>query len=90
MNFWTFVFLCVVAGIAYDMWRKKHLASLGRWEGGDGKVQPLNHPADSARESELQREVRELRERVKVLERIATDEHEPKRLAAEIERLRDE
>ena len=86
MNFWTFVFLCVVAGIAYDMWRKKHLSSLGHWEGGDGKVQPLNPDRDS----ELLREVRDLRERVKVLERIATDDHEPKRLAAEIERLRDE
>jgi len=85
MNFWTFVFLCVVAGIAYDMWRKKHLSGLGHWEGSDGTVQPL----DRAREGDLQREVEELRERVKVLERIATENHEPARLAAEIERLRD-
>ena len=41
-------------------------------------------------DSELQREVETLRERIKVLERIATDEHKPQRLAAEIESLRDQ
>lgn len=49
-------------------------------------IQP---PSPSPRELELQREVEELRDRVKVLERIATDEHKPQRLAAEIESLRD-
>ncbi len=44
----------------------------------------------SERELELQSEVTELRERVKVLERIATEEHKPQRLAAEIESLRDQ
>lgn len=43
----------------------------------------------SPRELELQSEVEQLRDRVKVLERIATDEHKPQRLAAEIESLRD-
>lgn len=36
----------------------------------------------------LQREVEELRERVKVLERIATEDRESKRLSAEIDALR--
>ena len=36
----------------------------------------------------LQREVEELRERVKVLERIATEDRETKLLSAEIESLR--
>lgn len=36
----------------------------------------------------LKREVEELRERVKVLERIATEERETKLLSAEIESLR--
>jgi len=37
----------------------------------------------------LQREVEELRERVKVLERIATEDRETKLLSAEIENLRE-
>jgi hypothetical protein len=37
----------------------------------------------------LQREVEELRERVKVLERIATEDRETKLLSAEIDRLRE-
>ena len=37
----------------------------------------------------LQREVEELRERVKVLERIATEDRETKLLSAEIESLRE-
>ena len=41
------------------------------------------------REAELQREVEELRERIQVLERIATEGGDTARLAAEIEKLRD-
>lgn len=40
-------------------------------------------------DSELQREVEMLRERIKVLERIATDDRSSKLLASEIESLRD-
>ena len=43
----------------------------------------------TGRERELESEVGELRDRIKVLERIATEEHQPQRLAAEIESLRD-
>ncbi|MFZ9395949.1 MAG: hypothetical protein ACO25F_07815 [Erythrobacter sp.] len=48
----------------------------------------------SAREQLLEREVEDLRERIKVLERITTDGHsadanETRRIAAEIEALRD-
>lgn len=61
--------------------------------GGHGKrldAQSLLDPAQpSPRELELQREVEDLRERIHVLERIATDEHKPQRLAAEIESLRE-
>ncbi len=50
--------------------------------------------AVSGREQELQREVIDLRERIKVLERIATDANsaetrETRAIADEIERLRD-
>ncbi|MEP3050922.1 MAG: hypothetical protein ABJP48_07440 [Erythrobacter sp.] len=54
----------------------------------------LAAPRDTAPDKETQLELRELRERVKVLERIATDGNSPKaqdaaRIAAEIEQLRD-
>ncbi|MDE2436082.1 MAG: hypothetical protein KGM49_07480 [Sphingomonadales bacterium] len=55
-----------------------------------GRGQPLLDPAQpSQRERELQREVEDLRERIHVLERIATDGRRPQALADEIERLRD-
>lgn len=49
----------------------------------------LDAPQPSPRERELQREVEDLRERIHVLERIATDGRKPQALADEIERLRD-
>lgn len=42
------------------------------------------------RELEMETELKQLRERVQVLERIATEDRDTKRLTAEIERLRDE
>lgn len=51
---------------------------------------PAGTPAlPSPREQELQREVEDLRERIHVLERIATDGRRPQALADEIDRLRD-
>lgn len=49
----------------------------------------INAARPSLREQELQREVEDLRERIHVLERIATDGRKPQALAEEIERLRD-
>jgi hypothetical protein len=55
-----------------------------------GQGQALLDPAQpSPREKELQREVEDLRERIHVLERIATDGRHTNNLAAEIESLRD-
>lgn len=48
-----------------------------------------NELRSNARESELEKEVDALRERVKVLERIATDARPTRALADEIESLRD-
>lgn len=53
-----------------------------------GPVDPLLS-APSPRESELEREVEQLRERIHVLERIATDGRHSRGLAEEIESLRD-
>ncbi len=44
----------------------------------------------SPRERELEDEVKDLRERLKVLERIATEDRAAKRLSFEIEQLRDD
>ncbi|MEO5707188.1 MAG: hypothetical protein ABIT10_06395 [Alteraurantiacibacter sp.] len=85
MNFFTFMLLIVIAGLVYDLMRQRNLARTGHFEDGSGQLQKL----DEARERELQREVEELRERIKVLERIATDGNDTRALSAEIERLRD-
>lgn len=52
---------------------------------------PGHHPQEgSIREAELQRELTELRERVRTLERIATDDTPGRRLSDQIERLRED
>ena len=43
----------------------------------------------SPREAELQHEVEDLRERIKVLEKITVDDRSAKQIADEIEKLRD-
>lgn len=86
MSFWTFVFLAMIAGMAFSVWRSKHLARHGMYQDKGGDVRPFE---GSARETALQHEVEELRERIKVLERIATDDRGAGRLAAEIDALRD-
>ena len=85
MSFWTFVFLVAIAGMIFSAWRSKHLAQLGAYEDKSGSIKRFESP----REKELEHEVEELRERIKVLERIATDGGDTKRLADEIEKLRD-
>lgn len=82
MSFWTAVVLIVlistVAGVFSH--RKRHAGSA---ELSDGERRQLEHERDEAKA-----ELADLRERVKVLERIATDP--ARRTAEEIERLRDE
>ena len=83
MSFWTAVVVIVaisaIAGVLRDRYK-----AIGRAEKPEERI--------SAAEK---REVEELRERIKVLERIATDGNsldasETKRIAAEIEALRDQ
>ena len=85
MNVWEFVLIISVAGMIYSAWKSKHLARHGLYEDKKGEPRPI----DTGREAALQHEVEELRERVKVLERIATEDRETKRLSAEIESLRE-
>ena len=79
------VFLLALAGFAYAIWNRKQDTQQGIVRDHMGRPLP---PANTEREAELQEEVVQLRERVKVLERIATDPS--RRTAEEIEKLRDE
>ncbi|MFB0613659.1 hypothetical protein [Aurantiacibacter poecillastricola] len=83
MSFWGFVLLIVLASMAFAAWKRSQDAKQGIVR--DERGNPVGH---TPREAELEREVEELRERVKVLERIATDPS--RRTAEEIENLRDD
>ena len=85
MSFWTAIVVIVAIIAVAEVLKAKHRARHGittDMMGNEKPVAPPTHPA-------LEREVEELRERVKVLERIATEERETKRLSAEIESLRE-
>ena len=86
MNVFEFVLVLVGAAMFFAVWRTKHLARHGLYEAGKDDVRPL----ETGREEALQREVEDLRERLHVLERIATEDTESKRLSAEIESLRED
>jgi hypothetical protein len=90
--------LVVVAGIgAWYSLRAKGVHPLRHLRGRDRHAEAADSPAVAAgtpREAELQREVEQLRDRVHVLERIATDANnsngrQTRELAAEIESLRE-
>jgi uncharacterized coiled-coil DUF342 family protein len=85
MTFWTAIVIIVaimsVAQVLQAKYRAKNGIALD-WMGGEKPIAPPTNPA-------LEREVEELRERLKVLERIATEDTETKRLSAEIESLRE-
>ena len=82
---WAIAVVMIVAIIAFtEVQKAKHRARNGiavDWMGGEKPIQ-RNDPAQ-------QREIEELRERIKVLERIATEDRETKLLSAEIESLRE-
>ena len=85
MSFWTAIVVIVAIWGFVALKRSQQNSQLGYGTDEDGN--PVGNPR---RDAELQREVEELRERVKVLERIATDDREAKRLSAEIDQLRDD
>ena len=84
MSFWGAIVLIVLIVSITQVIKARHNAQAGYATDDDGN--PVGNPQ---RELELQREVEELRERVKVLERIATDGRETRLLADEIDKLRD-
>jgi len=81
---WTTMVVIVIAIIGFtEIMKAKHRARHGITTDVMG-----NEKVVERENTELKREVEELRERVKVLERIATEERETKLLSAEIESLR--
>jgi len=90
MTFWSAI-VCIVAIIAFTAARIVQ-SSAGRGARRDRKLrQRFGHGPSrpSPREEQLAREVEDLRARLAVLERIATEDRHGKAIAAEIESLRD-
>jgi uncharacterized membrane protein len=87
MSFWTAIVIIVAIAAITSIMRSRHR--------GSRRLEMHGQAKQSAREKMLENEVEDLRERIKVLERIATDRNsldavETKRIAAEIEALRGE
>ncbi|MBW8754837.1 MAG: hypothetical protein JF595_11930 [Sphingomonadales bacterium] len=89
MNFWT-AMVAIVAIAGFTSMR------MARYRAGLGDRPPRRAITGSAaaaiaspREVELQKEVDDLRQRIAVLERIATEDRHSKSIAAEIDALRD-
>ena len=85
MSLWTMIFLIVLVGCVTNVLTERYKA-LGKQQREAG--------SNSGLPDESRREVEELRERIKVLERIATDANtsearEVRAISEEIERLRD-
>lgn len=93
MTFWS-AMVIIVAIVAFTASRiVRYACGLGdhrdhRLERRFGQNLPSS-PLPSPREEQLAREVEELRDRIAVLERIATEDRHGKAIAAEIESLRD-
>jgi len=80
---WAFAVVIIVAIVAVtEVLKAKYRARNGITTDIVGNEKPMVP-------DEVRREVEELRERVKVLERIATEDRETKLLSAEIESLRE-
>lgn len=82
MSFWTAAVIIVAIWGVVQMRTAKYQA-LGREEHNPPPY--VGHH----REAELEREVADLKKRLAVLERIATDDRQSKAIAQEIEALRD-
>jgi len=84
MNFWNAVVIIVAIVAFANIQMAKH-----RSRSSQGEPRDPARLVSSERETELLREIEDLRERVRVLERIATDGRSTAALANEIENLRE-
>ena len=85
MGFWSAIVLIVLIGSVASVLQARYRARHGITQ----DVMGNESAAPRGNDAELQREVEHLRERIKVLERIATEDRHSKSIAAEIESLRD-
>lgn len=85
MNLWSALVLIALIAAVAGVIRSRYNAMSGF--ASDRQSDPVD--AKSQREAELEHEVEELRERIQILERIATDGRQAKQIADEIEQLRD-
>ncbi len=85
MSFWTAVVIIVAITAVASILRARYQAQNGVNHDRHGNPSLTPHP----REAELEREVADLKKRLAVLERIATDDRQSKAIAHEIEALRD-
>lgn len=89
MSLWTMIFLIVVVGCVTNVLTERYKALGKQNKAGNGQA-----AIDQQNAAEAQREIEDLRERIKVLERIATDANtsearEIKAISDQIEALRD-
>jgi hypothetical protein len=84
MTMWSAI-VAIVAIVAFANMRIARYRALGSRRPGT----PPPAALPSHREAELEREVVDLKKRLAVLERIATDDRQSKAIAQEIESLRD-
>jgi hypothetical protein len=78
------VFMVMAASVLKARYKAQH----GIVEDEDGNER-LARPADTAEAARLREDVRLLKERVHVLERVITDQRQTSDLSLEIEKLRD-
>ena len=78
------IVIAIIVAVVYLRSLKHRNASHERLSGASRERLP-----QSSRERELEEEVAELRRRIAVLERIATDDRHGRNIAAEIDALRD-
>lgn len=88
MSFWTAIVVIVLIVSVTQMLRARHNSTAG--DGFDGVSVPrAGQHDDDAEKERLRAEIDELKDRIKVLERIATDDRQKLGLAEEIELLRE-
>jgi len=85
MGLWSAIVLIALIGAIASVISSKHRAQAGIGQDAGGNQFRLRDPANE----ELRKEVEDLRERVKVLEKIVTDGRDSRSLAEQIENLRD-
>ncbi|MEW4449814.1 hypothetical protein [Qipengyuania sp. JC766] len=87
---WTVVLIVAIVMIIYERHRTVKQLREGEQLRDRERETDTAKALDARQDPEVQRELDELRDRVKVLERITVDGREAKAIADEIEALRDE